>query len=398
MVNMEGYIYSTLPGIKGFISPRRYVQGPNILPMLGKFVKMFGRKALAFADEDVTKIVRDVVIKSFSENGIGYRWEIFGRECSWEEINRLKKIGEDENVEMVIGFGGGKAIDTAKAVGNILEVPIITVPTIASTDAPTSSISVIYTEPYPGEWVEDVFWPRNPDLVFVDTNVIANAGPRFLSAGMGDASSKYFEGLATVQANKHNFVYIEYKPKPVEPLKALTIGIELGRATWERLKAFGRAAFESAKKNLVTPALEIIVETNILLSGLAFENTGVAAAHAVYFGFTYIERKYGVTPMHGELVAFGTIVELVLEGRPLDMILDYMKWAHEVGLPINLDELGFRNIADEDLWRVAQKSSEAYIIKNEPFEVTQEMIFNAIKYADSIGTKFSKIYPREQYR
>lgn len=328
---------------------------------------------------------------------LGMSGRFFRRECSWEEINRLKKIGESENVEMVIGFGGGKALDTAKAVGNLLEVPVVTVPTIASTDAPTSSISVIYTEPYPGEWVEDVFWPRNPDLVFVDTKIIANAGARFLSAGMGDASSKYFEGLATVQANKHNFVYIEYKPKPVEPLKALTIGLELGRITWKRLKTYGRAAFEAAKKSLVTPALEIIVETNILLSGLAFENTGVATAHAVEHGFTYIKRKYGVTPMHGELVAFGTIVELILEGRPMDIILDYMKWAHEVGLPINLNELGFKDIAEEDLWRVAQKASEAYIIKNEPFEVTPEMLFNAIKYADYIGTKFSQIFPREPY-
>lgn len=77
MINTESYIYSTLLDVKGFISPRRYIQGPNILQLLGRFVKIFGSRALAFADEDVTRIVRDVVAKSFYDYGIRYVWEIF---------------------------------------------------------------------------------------------------------------------------------------------------------------------------------------------------------------------------------------------------------------------------------------------------------------------------------
>jgi glycerol dehydrogenase len=42
-------------------------------------------------------------------------------------------------------MGGGKVIDTAKSVGCQIGARVGVVPTIASTDAPTSAVAVIYT-------------------------------------------------------------------------------------------------------------------------------------------------------------------------------------------------------------------------------------------------------------
>lgn len=396
-IGFEG-IYSTVSAIKGFRSPGRYIQGAGALRHIGRFVKVFGVKGLGIADDVVMGVVRDVVVKSFSEYGVSVEFEVFRRECSWEEIERVKGVASRLGVDFIMAFGGGKAIDTGKAVANLLEIPFVSVPTIASTDAPTSAISVVYTEPYPGEYVEDVFWPRNPDLVLVDTEVIARAPPRFLAAGMGDASSKFFEGRAIVQSFKRNFVFSEYREKRgLEPLRAPLIGFHLCRLTYDVLRGYGVEAMHSAKRHVVTPALELVVEANTLLSGLGFENTGVAAAHSIYFGFTKIHHRMEPPQYHGELVAFGTAVQLVIEGAPLDEVLDYMSWAHSVGLPINLEELGLGNVADEDLWKVAETAHSVPYIHNEPFEVTPEMVFNGIKVADSIGRKFSQQCPRTPY-
>ncbi len=232
----------------------------------------------------------------------------------------------------------------------------------------------------------------------VDTEIIAKASARFLACGMGDASSKIFEGSAVVQSGKCSFVWSEYEPKPSSPLRSTVLGLELCKLTYNILRKYEEASMEVARRHVVTPALEMVVEANTLLSGLGFENTGLAAAHSIHNGFTILEKKIKPHQYHGELVTFGTIVQLVLENRDLDTIVDYMRWAHKVGLPINLSELGLEGVSDEELWKVAEKVvALGETIHNEPFGVTAEMVFNAIKVADSIERRVAKLYPRELY-
>jgi len=397
-VCLSTLILATTPYIKGFISPRRYIQGPGVLNYIGKFVRIYGKKALVFAGKTALSAIKDTVERSFKEYGLKAVYEVFRKECSWEEIRRLSKIADENNVDMIIAAGGGKALDTGKAVAMETDKAMIIVPTIASTDAPTSALSVIYTEPYPGEFLEYKFWPRNPDIVLVDTKVIANAPARYLACGMGDASSKIFEGSAVVQAGKGNFVWSEYEPEVKNPLRATYVGLQLCKITYEILTKYGVMAMEAVRNKKVTPALELVVEANILLSGLGFENAGLAAAHSIHNGLTILEKKMKPHQYHGELVTFGTIVQLVLENKPMDTIIEYMKWAHDVGLPINLEELGLANVTDEELWKVAEKATApGETIHNEPFEVTPELVFSAIKVADSIGRKVAKLYPRKPY-
>ncbi|MEM3549605.1 MAG: glycerol dehydrogenase [Candidatus Bathyarchaeia archaeon] len=395
---MDEPIYATIPYIKGFISPRKYVQGPKCINHTGKLVRAYGRKAFVFADNVVMGICKEPLSKSFRDHEIKAFFELFRMECSWDEVDRLSKIAKEQRAEMVIGVGGGKALDAAKAIGNMLDIKIILLPTIASTDAPTSAISVMYKEPYPGDFLELKFWPRNPDLVLVDTNVIAKAPARFLACGIGDATSHFFEGRAILQSGKCNFVWSEYEPQVSTPLRSTFLGFRLCKLTYELLRKYGVAGMEAAKRHVTTSALELVVEANILLSGLAFENTGCAAAHAMSEALTLLEKKMKPAQYHGELVRFGTIVQLVLENKPLNKIVDFMKWSHEVGLPINLEELGLREVTEEELWEVSEKAVAPQTpMHNEPFDVDAEKVFNSIKIADSIGRKVARIFPREKY-
>lgn len=75
--------------------------------------------------------------------------------------------------------------DTAKALAHFMNVPVAIAPTIASTDAPCSALSVIYTDE--GEFDSYLMLPRNPNMVIVDTQIVAGAPARLLAAGIGDA-------------------------------------------------------------------------------------------------------------------------------------------------------------------------------------------------------------------
>lgn len=179
----------------------------------------------------------------------------------------MKSFGQEKSVDFVVGVGGGKTIDTAKAVADLLQVPSAILPTTASTDAPCSALSVLYTPE--GEFDQYTFFNKNPSVVLVDTSVIAKAPPRFLAAGMGDAIATNVEArLCTHSLNFGGGL-------PTE------VSVAIGEKCEEILLKYGRQAYEANKAKVVTPALEAVVEANTLLSGLGFESGGLAAAHAV---------------------------------------------------------------------------------------------------------------------
>ena len=101
-----------------------------------------------------------------------------------ESQRRLADIINDKNVDLLVGMGGGKTIDTAKIAADRAAIPVLIVPTIASTDAPCSGCAVLYSEHGVFESVH--YEKSNPAAVLVDTEIIAKAPVRFLVAGMKD--------------------------------------------------------------------------------------------------------------------------------------------------------------------------------------------------------------------
>lgn len=183
---------------KIMISPSKYVQGENELCNLGEYVKSFGSKALLISSKDDQGRVQSLLDEAQKRVNFELVSGGFNLECSWAEVNRLKAVVDSQGADVIIGLGGGKSLDTAKACAHLTKKPVIIVPTIASTDAPCSALAVIYTEK--GEFEEYFFFPSNPNLVLVDTGVIARAPVRFLVAGMGDALSTWIEARACAKS------------------------------------------------------------------------------------------------------------------------------------------------------------------------------------------------------
>ncbi|HEY5715272.1 MAG TPA: iron-containing alcohol dehydrogenase, partial [Psychromonas sp.] len=183
---------------KIIISPSKYVQGENAINNIGEYVKPLGQKALVIADDFVTGLVGAQVTESFAQAEGQLVLEKFNGECSRPEIERLIAIAEANESQVIIGIGGGKTLDTAKSIAFYRNIPVVVVPTIASTDAPTSALAVIYTPA--GEFSEYLMIPRNPNMVIMDSKIIAGAPVRLLVSGMGDALSTYFEARSNARS------------------------------------------------------------------------------------------------------------------------------------------------------------------------------------------------------
>ena len=176
--------------IRGVRFPGRYLQGPGCFARLGAEAGGFAQSALVLLDGGVFALLEPALRAAF----VGCPEYVLVRhagECSLSEIARVTAKARHARARVIVGIGGGKALDTAKAVADDLQLPLIVVPTIAASDAPCSALAVIYNDDATVAF--DRFVRRNPDLVLVDTRIIAGAPARYLSAGIGDALATFYE-------------------------------------------------------------------------------------------------------------------------------------------------------------------------------------------------------------
>lgn len=358
---------------RGYGGPGRYVQGPGVLADLGGYAARLGQNALLLMDAFVAKTYGETLRRSLSDAGVQIAEAVFIGESTDDEIARCTALAQ--GMATVIGVGGGKTLDTAKIAARDAHARIITVPTIASTDSPTSSLGVVYTAD--GVYVRVERCYRNPDVVLVDSQVILRAPVRFLAAGMGDALSTWFEARSNFESRSNNYIADGYG--------ATIAGEYVARACHETLMRDGRAAFAAAKTGSLTEAVENIIEANTLLSGLGFENCGVSGAHGIHDALTILAQTHHF--FHGEKVAFGIICLLVLENRVPAEVADAVRFCHDIGLPVRLADLDLADVSDDDLLRVGHEAMKpTNVIHSVHRHLTARRIADAIRGADAIAT------------
>ena len=351
-------------------SPSRYIQGKGEMEILCTYAENYGTNLFVLTSPSGRKRVEPSIAKGQKDAKITY--EAFNGECCMTEINRVMDICEKAGSEVIVGIGGGKIHDTAKAVAYYMKKPVIIVPTIASTDAPCSALSVIYTDD--GVFEKYLFLPASPNMVLVDTDIVSKAPERLLVAGMGDALATYFEARACKQSDASNCV----------GGKITRAAMALAELCYETLIDEGIDAKLAVRENICTKAVEHIIEANTYLSGIGFESGGLAGAHAIHNGLTAIPETHEL--YHGEKVAFGTLVQLVLEGADQDEIQEVLGFCQEAELPTTLADLGIKEVKEEQIMEVARLAcSPDDTLGNMPFEVTPEDVYAAIIAADALG-------------
>lgn len=356
---------------KVIIAPSNYIQGNGEIKNLAEYYLRYGsKKAYIIADAFIKEKYENEIVSSFEEKGVAYELTACGGECSDSEIAKHAVTAKESDV--VIGIGGGKTMDTAKAVAYEVNAPVIIVPTAASTDAPCSRLSVIYTDE--GVVERYLFLKTNPDIVLMDLDIIADAPSRFIVSGMGDAMATYYEAMASQRTGSTTMA---------GGLASKT-ALAIAKLCRDTLLEDGVKAKLAAERHACSEAFENVVEANTYLSGIGFESGGVAASHSVHNGLTALESTHKF--LHGEKVAFGVVCQLIMENNPdLDMIIDFFK---SVGLPVCFKDLGIENVSDEDLMKVATMAcAEGETIHAMYMPLSPKYIFDVMKAADAYASQ-----------
>ncbi|MBE5798933.1 MAG: iron-containing alcohol dehydrogenase family protein [Clostridiales bacterium] len=297
----------------------------------------------------------------------------FGGACTQSAMNRLADEIAPIAPDFIVGMGGGKAIDTAKGVADLLKKPLVSLPTLVSNCAPITALSVVYRED--GPFDRFIFFDAPPALTLVDLEIAANAPDKYFRAGMGDTLAKHLESTFSARG--------DVLGKGMDHMSA--IGVALSSTCYGPILQYGREALDEVLRHEAGSAMEICARSIIVSAGLvslmANDDYNCALAHAVCYGlqlFEHVERDC----LHGDLVAYGALVQLMLDGQT-DKAKELQRFLKSLGTPVTLREMNVpleRKALESTLIEATTGPDMAHI----PYPITPDMVFDAMTRVESL--------------
>jgi glycerol dehydrogenase len=353
-----------------------YIQGPGEFNNLEVYSNAFSNKVFFLIDGFLYDTFGERISGIYKETGSKYVTEKCNTECSRNEIDRVTKLIRQSGAGLVVGVGGGKTIDVTKMAANELDIPYFVAPTSASTDAPVSCIAVIYTDD--GIHAGTASLKRAAEIVLMDSEIIAKAPIRLFKAGMADALATWFEAQTRERSDTPNNIGRGFRRTKA--------GMAIAKLSYEILMEDGLKALQALENGVITEAVENIIETNTLLSGLGFQNTGCSVAHAIQAGLAELPEAHGF--MHGEKVAFGIVCGFVFENTPINIVDPIMRFMVKAGLPVTLEELNVRPTR-ENAWKIADKVvNRNKTIYSEPTVINIDTVLASVLAANALGVAY----------
>ncbi|GAB3372975.1 dehydroquinate synthase/iron-containing alcohol dehydrogenase family protein [Azotobacter armeniacus] len=351
--------------------PGKFFIGKGLLAELGSYTQAFGSRAYVICDKFILERAIAEAGPSFEDRGKAV-FNKFHHECTRIEINRNRERARSVKADLIVGIGGGKTLDTAKAVACHERLPVLTFPTTASSDAACTARALIYT--LNSEFDRCMLLPSSPDIVLADTEILAAAPARLFVAGIGKALATYFEVRACYQA----------KADHAAPNRAARTALATARLCLDSLLENAAQARLDVERQRSSRAVEAVLEATVYLSGVSADGGGRAAAHAIHNGMLAVPTLQQAR--HGEKMAFALIAQLVLEQAPEEEIAAVFGFIQAVGLPLTLQDLGVKAFAEAQWRRVAERACEKHeSMGNMPFAVAPDDVYRAIREADALA-------------
>jgi glycerol dehydrogenase len=348
------------------VAPARVLRGDRALAQSGEAIAHLGQRPLVVGGGNTLAALSSQLQPVLKQQQLSYSFASYSPDCSEASLASLEEAATKHQADLIIGIGGGKALDTAKLLAHQCKLPIVTVPTSAATCAAWTALSNIYSNE--GAFQYDVALDRCPDLLILDYSLIQTAPQRTLIAGIGDALAKWYE--ASVSSGS-------------SPVTLIIAAVQQARVLRDIL-------FQKSADALKEPGGEVwreVVDATVLLAGviggLGGAQCRTVAAHAVHNGLTHLKAAHGA--LHGEKVAYGILVQLRLEemlaGNQLAALArqQLLKFYAEIGLPQTLEDLGLETITLAELRQAAEiacrPSSDIHRL---PFPVLPEQLMAAM--------------------
>lgn len=356
------------------VAPAQVLRGSQALELSGKAIARLGGRPLVvggdwakppLCDRSLSNLASQVQFV-LEQQQLNYALASYSPDCSEASLASLREAAASHQADLIIGMGGGKALDTAKMLAYQCQLPVVTIPTSAATCAAWTGLSNIYSDQ--GAFLYDVSLDRCPDLLILDYSLIQTAPQRTLVAGIGDALAKWYEASVSSGSSPNTLII----------------------AAVQQARVLRDILFQKSAEALKQPGSETwreVVDATVLLAGviggLGGAQCRTVAAHAVHNGLTHLMAAHDI--LHGEKVAYGILVQLrleeMLQGNQLAASArqQLLKFYAEIGLPQTLDELNLSNMTLAELRKAAEIAcNQDSDIHRLPFKVVPEQLMAAM--------------------
>ncbi|MEN9869150.1 MAG: glycerol dehydrogenase, partial [Cyanobacteriota bacterium] len=321
------------------IAPARVLRGNHCLANSGQEIAALGVRPLVVGGNQTLKLVAAFLQPALKAAKLTSETASYTPDCAESSLLRLKETVKQHQADVIIGVGGGKALDMAKLVAYQCGLPIVTIPTSGATCAAWTALSNVYSEA--GAFQYDVTLNRCPDLLILDYGLVRTAPQRTLIAGIGDAIAKWYE--ASVSSGDATATL-------------LISAVQQARVLRDILLQKSAIALENTESDAWREVVDATVLLAGVIGGIGGADCRTVAAHAVHNGLTHLLEAHDV--LHGEKVAYGILVQLRLEemvqGNQLAASArqQLLKFYSEIGLPKSLEDLGLGEITLAQLRQV----------------------------------------------
>lgn len=356
-------------------TPEFYISEPGAVNQLSEFTNMKihkgNRKVIVVWSKTPKAILEKKVAEDFEKAGIEYQEFLFEGFPTDEKAERVAQQAEAFGASVLIAAGGGRVMDVTKAAGNIAELPVITVPTIAATCAPWAAVSIIYTEE--GDFKRFQFNSRAPEVILADTEIIAAAPIRYIKSGIVDTFAKWYEPRYDTFDT-----YVTHISRTTSKL------------AYDFLSQEGVGVVENLEKGIVDEKTIKTIDAIIFLAGNIGSFIGGEAFSGYAHPFYHSSRRFPSTQvrMHGELVAFGLVLQGVYEKKPEDEIFGRIRLFDSFDNAYELSELGLDT--DEKLQVVARRIITDFKHEENPPKEEVNGLFEALKQTDAYVKEYRR--------
>jgi len=335
---------------KTMIFPREIIVGHNTTQQIGELCDRVtrGNSALIVEDKKTKKLSGDEISKILKKQGYNVKEKIVSQ-ATVRQVNGVINFSNKNDIDLMIGVGGGTVIDITKLAAYELKNPFVSVPTSAAHDgiaSPRASLkhrngSVSKTA-------------VSPLAILADTKIIHKAPYRMLASGCADVISN----ISAVMDWE-----LAYRLKD------------------EEYSSHAAVLAKTAAKLLIDNAEDIRTNTEesawyavkaMIVSGVAMSVAGntrpaSGAEHMFSHMLDHLGKKILLkgkkSPLHGEQCGVGSIMMMYLHGGDWEKIKYTLK---KIGAPTTSEELGVtKKVIVEALSRCQEIRPERYTILGE---------------------------------
>ncbi|QYM95215.1 iron-containing alcohol dehydrogenase family protein [Dickeya ananatis] len=352
--------------------PATVLRGVGASQQLGAVCARFGSRVLVAGGHQALAAAQTVIIEQLRQAGVtltAVEWS--GEQCSVSQIERLCARVRETDSDLILAVGGGKALDTGKAVAFQCGIPVVTLPTIAATCAAVTPLSVRYHDD--GHFHDLYHLPVAPAAVVIDSALLVRAPLRWLAAGLGDTLAKWYEFRAIDKGDDSNGFAASSRAN--------------SEICFRLIAQHGEAACRAVMEGQANDALDQVLDAIFLFAGLTSlmaSGAHAAASHALYEGFTVCDktREFG----HGLLVGFGNLCLLALEQRSDEELLEAIRLAHACAVPLTLATI-CPDLSEDELAAIIRASIDAPDMANMPFNVTESQLYQSIRRVEALAVR-----------